>query len=187
MTDEMLMRHLDGELTPAEAREVERALAASAELRKKRDALLELRELVQARFGLAGEEVEPQLGPLWERVSAGLPAAEPVQRRPRVRLWTRVREWLETASSHVVTGGLAAAAGALIATVVSSHGGGAAAVLAAPMAAEVESLEVLGGSGMVFQSPSNNDKNDSPSTVIWITANEPEEDAAPDPGAGGPI
>ncbi len=47
--------------------------------------------------------------------------------------------------------------------------------------AEVESLEVVGGSGMVFQEPAVN-KDDTGTTVIWVSANEPEgddDDAAP--------
>jgi anti-sigma factor RsiW len=183
MNDEMLMRYLDGELTPAECREVERALGADAALRTKRDALLEMRDLLRARFELVEDEAAPQLGVMWERLRSALPAA-PVA-VPRPGLWSRARDWLDAYRSHLVTGALAAAAGALVATAVTSR-------LAAPGAlaahgGEVESLEVNGGTGMVFQEPPDK-KGEDGATIIWVTANEPDDDdddalpAAP-PGA----
>ena len=170
--DEKLMRYLDGELTPVESREVERDLSASPALATKRDALLEMRDLLRARFEVAEDEAEPQLAAMWERVRSGLAPAPP----PVPGVWTRVRDWLEAYRSHLVTGVLAAAAGALVATAVTSRlaatlpGAGAAAE-----SAEVESLEVMGGSGMVFQEPAA-DKNGSGTTVIWVTSNEPNDD-----------
>ena len=177
ITDEKLMRYVDGELSPAECREVERELASAPELAKKRDALLEMRDVLQARFELAETEADPLLGPLWERVKAGLPAAPVVETRPGV--FARFRDWFENYRAHFVTGAVAAVAGALVATVVTSRlaanlprGAGG------PQSAEVESLEVLGGSGMVFEEPPAG-KGDTGTTVIWVSANEDDDDATP--------
>jgi anti-sigma factor RsiW len=182
--DEMLMRYLDGELTPTESRAVERDLSASSELARKRDALLEMRDLLRARFEVAEDEVEPQLVAMWERVRSALPST-PARLVRRRSSFERMRDWLESYRSHLVTGVLAAAAGAMIATFVTSKmaatlplGAGAGASAAAE-SAEVESLEVLGGSGMVFQEPAA-DKNDTGTTVIWVTANEPSDDGDDD-------
>jgi hypothetical protein len=119
---------------------------------------------------------------MWERVRSGLASASP--KRPIVRpgLWTRARDWVEAYRGHFVTGVVAAAAGAVVATFVTSR---LAATLplanaAAAQSAEVESLEVLGGSGMVFQEPAA-DKNDTGTTVIWVTSNEPSDDDDGDP------
>jgi len=183
--DEMLMRYLDGELTVAESRAVERDLSGSPELARKRDALLEMRDLLRARFEIAEDEAEPQLVAMWERVRSGLPSA-PARRVARRSPFVRVRDWLEAYRGHLVTGVVAATAGAMIATFVTSR---VAATLPAATAqtAEVESLEVLGGSGMVFQEPAI-DKNDTGTTVIWVTSNEPADDddgnpATPPPAA----
>ncbi len=170
MTDEKLMRYVDGELSPAECREVERELASAPELAKKHDALLEMRDILRARFELAEAEADPLLDPLWERVKAGLPAAPVVVARPG--LFARFRDWFESYRSHFVTGAVAAVAGALVATVVTSRL--ATKLPGAPQTAEVESLEVLGGSGMVFEEPP--DKGDTGTTVIWVSANEDDDD-----------
>ncbi len=172
MTDEKLMRYVDGELSPAECREVERELAAAPELAKKHDALLEMRDILRARFELAESEADPLLDPLWERVKAGLPAAPVVVARPSV--FARFRDWFETYRSHFVTGTVAAVAGALVATVVMSRLVTTVPRAGGPQTAEVESLEVLGGSGMVFEEPP--DKNDTGTTVIWVSANEDDDD-----------
>ena len=177
MTDEKLMRYVDGELSPGECREVERELAAAPELARKRDALLEMRDLLRARYELAETEADPSLGGLWERVRSGLPSAP-----ARPGWFARFRDWLETYRSHFVTGAVAATAGALVATVVTSRlaqtlpraAGG-------PQAAEVESLEVLGGSGMVFEEPPG--PTDSGTTVIWVSANEDDDE----PDAEAPL
>jgi anti-sigma factor RsiW len=177
--DEMLMRYLDGELTLAESRAVERDLSGSPELARKRDALLEMRDLLRARFEVAEDDAEPQLVAMWERVRSGLPSA-PARRAARRGVFVRARDWLEAYRGHLVTGVVAATAGAMIATFVTSR---LAATLptatAAAQTAEVESLEVLGGSGMVFQEPAI-DKNDTGTTVIWVTSNEPADDGADD-------
>ena len=180
ITDEKLMRYVDGELSPAECREVERELAGAPELSKKRDALLEMREVLRARFELAETEADPLLDPLWERVKAGLPAA-PLVHAQHPGVFARFRDWFETYRSHFVTGAVAAVAGALVATVVTSR---LASTLprgaAGPQSAEVESLEVLGGSGMVFEEPA--DKSDTGTTVIWVSANEDDDDDSANPG-----
>jgi anti-sigma factor RsiW len=175
VTDEKLMRYVDGELSPAECREVERELAGAPELQKKRDALLEMRDVLRARYELAESEAEPLLGDLWERVRSGLPSAPAVPMRPGV--FARFRDWFETYRAHFVTGAVAATAGALVATVVTSQlAHRLPRVASGPQAAEVESLEVMGGSGMVFEEPPAS-QSDSGTTVIWVSANEDDDDS----------
>src|SRR5215831_996777 len=86
VNDDKLMLYLDGELSSAEAREVERELAASAELRKKRDSLLEMRDLLRARYEVAEDDAAPQLSQMWERLRSGLPA--PAAAPAPVGLWS---------------------------------------------------------------------------------------------------
>jgi hypothetical protein len=178
LDDETLMRWIDGDLPPAEAREAERLVAASPELRTKADALAQLREVMVAHYTAAEDEVEGRLESMWGKLEAQLGPA-PAPRRS----WAAgVREWLESWRSHLVTGALAAAAGALIAT---AAGGGrvrekivylpqpseppTTVLAAAP--AEIESLEVLDGSAAVLQIPPDRD-GEAATTVIWITPNE---------------
>jgi anti-sigma factor RsiW len=184
MTDEKLMLYIDGELSPAESREVERELSATPDLVQKRDALLQMRDILRARYELAEEDAAPQLTAMWERVRSGLPAAQVATVPQRPGLWDRVRDWLEAYRSHLVTGTLAATAGALIATVVTSKivAPGLLANASGPEAAEVESLEVIGGSGMVFQ-PDSKDE----STIIWITADNEPDEGVDEEAPGGPI
>jgi len=183
MTDEKLMRYLDGELTPAESREVERELAAAPEMQTKRDALLEMRDILRARYEIAESEAEPQLSTMWERLRSALPAPSVATVKPSV--WLRLRDWFEAYRSHFVTGVTAAAAGAILATVVTSRIAGTVAV-DGPDTSEVESLEVLNGSGMVFHEPPSG-KDEGGATVIWVSVNDPDDDDDGSPEPGGPI
>src|SRR5262249_44625999 len=100
ISDEKLMRYVDGELSPAECRDVERELAATPELQKKRDALLEMGNILRARYELAESEADPALEGLWERVRTGLPSAPALPTQPG--LFARFRDWFETYRAHFV-------------------------------------------------------------------------------------
>jgi anti-sigma factor RsiW len=169
-TDDKLQRYLDGELARDEARDVERALAASPELRAKADAARQLREILVARMEFAEDEADARLDALWDKVRDGLSRAPPAA--PRRRLWAGVRDWLETYRSHVLTAAVAAAAGAVLATFIGGHPPGRT-VAGRAEAAEVESLEVADGSGTVLQIPGEG--GEPASTVIWITPEAPGE------------
>jgi anti-sigma factor RsiW len=184
LSDETLMRYLDGELDRDEARRVERAVAASPELGGKARALAQLREVIAARFQAAADEAAPALDAMWASLRAGLDAArEPAPSPARGRSFLDgVREWFESYRSHLVTGALAAAAGALVATLLSGPGRPevvdhfvyappATSVLASAAPAEVESLEVANGTATILQIPG--DREDDPrTTVIWLTPND---------------
>jgi anti-sigma factor RsiW len=177
ISDEKLMRYLDGELSREEGRDVERALERP-EVQARVQALTQLADVVRARSQAAEEEAAPQLAAMWDRVRAGLGSAPHPDRTPT--LWSRVREWFESYRSHFLTGAFAAAAGALLAVLVT--GGGRLAV-GAPQEAQVDSLEVFGGSGSVYHFP---DEKGEGTTVVWITPDEQPDEPAPT-GTGGPI
>jgi anti-sigma factor RsiW len=183
ITDEKLMLYLDGELSREEGRDIERALERP-ELRARVEALTQLRDVVRARMETATEEAEPQLASMWERMRPSLAAARAPE---RPGLWARAREWFESYRSHMLTGAVAAAAGALIAGFVA--GGRERIVYRTPevaaQAAEVDSLEVYGGTGTVFHFP--DDKQGEGTTVVWVTQNEDPDTDDTEPGTGGPI
>ena len=95
MTPEWLSAHLDGELTPAEAAEVEAALAADPELRAEYEGLAGVREILRGEAS-----VEPAAGAL-ERIMR--------------RVWRQLRWWLRwcRSSAGAAPPGLAAAVGAV--------------------------------------------------------------------------
>jgi len=166
--DEDLLRYLDGEMSPREARELETELVSSEESRNKLAAMRQLGDVLMARFEGEGNEVESALSASWERIAAQLP--EPAL--PRPGLWERLRDWFDVHRGHVLTGAVAAAAGAFLA--VWLHGSGAPTAALAGSPAEVESLEVEGGSGTIFQIPSD-DKNEPVTTVIWVTPSDEDD------------
>jgi anti-sigma factor RsiW len=168
--DETLMLHADGELSADEARDVERALAASPELRRKADALAQLGEVMRARTAAAVDDADARLEAVWGKIAAEIASPAARSRPARGRAAEPLRAFFRGARGHAVTAVFAAAAGALLATLF--QGGDAArpdrpAALAAS-AAEVESLEVPEGSAMVFQIPGEH-AHEAPTTVIWIT------------------
>jgi anti-sigma factor RsiW len=163
--DEDLLRYLDGEMSPREARQLETELESSEESRNKLAAMRQLGEVLVARFEGEGDEVESALSASWEKIAAQLP--EPESAGPGV--WERLRDWFDAYRGHVLTGAVAAAAGAFLAVWLGSG---------APRAgspAEVESLEVEGGSGTIFQIASD-DKNEPATTVIWVTPWDDNDD-----------
>jgi hypothetical protein len=166
LDDATLMRYLDGELGPDEARDAERAVAADPGLQAKARALGQLGEVVSARYDHAADEVDARLAALWETIQPQLErrpaaAASPKEERP---FW----DWLVAYRSHFLTGAVAAAAGALIAT-FAARGGPHEARVPAPVtvAAEVESLEVANGSATVLQLPG--ERAGETTTMIWLT------------------
>jgi anti-sigma factor RsiW len=182
------MRFLDGELSPEDGRDVERALAAPA-VRARADALAQLGGILRARYDLAADEAEERLEAMWEPLRAQV-GSRPAQARPS--FWGRVRDWIEGYRSHVMTGAVAAAAGALIAIFLTGQTGtrivylprASTQVAAAPADAEVENLEVYGGSGMVFHVPNDDARlggGTPTTTVIWLSQNdEPDDPVTPD-------
>jgi anti-sigma factor RsiW len=164
--DEDLLRYLDGEMSPREARLLETELESSEESRNKLAAMRQLGEVLVARFEGEGNEVQPALSASWERIAAQLPESKSAG--PGV--WERVRDWFEIHRTHVLTGAVAAAAGAFLAVWLRS---GVPAAAGSP--AEVESLEVEGGSGTIFQIASD-DKNEPVTTVIWVTPPDDDDD-----------
>jgi anti-sigma factor RsiW len=184
ITDETLMLYLDGELSREEGRDVERALERP-ELQARMEALTQLRDVVRARSAAVEEDAEPMLATMWERMR---PSLGSVAAPARVGVWSRVRDWFESYRSHMMTGAVAAAAGALVAGYLVGGAGGARTVpttMAAAEAAEVDSLEVYGGSGTVFHFP--DDKSSEGTTVVWVTQNEDPDDDGDAAGGGGPI
>jgi anti-sigma factor RsiW len=167
--DEDLLRYLDGEMSPREARQLETELESSEESRNKLAAMRQLGEVLVARFEGEGNEVESALSASWEKIAAQLP--EPRSARPRI--WDRLREWFEVYRAHVLTGAVAAAAGAFLAVWLRS--GAPVPALAAGSPTEVESLDVEGGSGTIFQIASD-DKNEPETTVIWLTPRDDGDD-----------
>jgi anti-sigma factor RsiW len=192
--DEELQRYLDGEAELGEAREVERRLAASPDEQVRADSLRQVGETVRARYQAAAEEAEPALDALWGAIEREL--AEP----ERPGLLGRLRAWLDTRKELLVTGTLCAAAGAILALMVAPQdrgpvketnwivarapapeGGaeGPVNVALQPRSAEVESLEVTGGTSTVIQIPGDRE-DQAATTVIWVTHESPA-------GGEGPI
>ena len=174
--EELMMLH-DGELSEREARAAEERAAKSPEDRARLDAMEEMGELLRARMDLAMQEA-PGLDRLWSKIDARLPQEEE----------TGFFAWLTSAKWYFATGAVAAAAGALlmlylrpprdkvvIQTKYVEVAAPAPAVIASEKVdAEVESLEVNGGTGTVFHIPKDDaDDDDAPTTVIWVTRDEP--------------
>jgi len=189
---EELMRYLDGELASRDARLLEKRLAESPALQRTLDALVQMREVVRARYHAAADEAQPRLAGLWDRIEGQLAAPEPARASARpaaVRgLWAGVRGWLDAYRGHLLTGALSAAAGAVLAIVaLRSMGGGIEQPqppppVAVAEAAEVESLEVEDGTGTIFQIPAD-EAGGAATTVIWVTPHTEEEPTGPE----GPI
>jgi hypothetical protein len=194
---ELLMRYLDGEMTREEARAFEKKLAGSKELETALAALAQVREVVVARYERAAEEAGPDLDRLWSKIEAGMEEPQPAAATASVPFLTRIGEafktWFEQYRGYVAVGAASGLAGVLIAlTLVKVPGGqgvvylgrgsevpyeaveGAAAGFALAetnvSAAEIESLEVEGGSGTIFRIPA--DDGEAPTTVIWVTRAE---------------
>lgn len=178
--DDDLQQYLDGELDPGAAREVEARVAAAPELAGKLDALRQLREVVRARMAAATDEADARLGTMWARIEQGLgaaPAGERAARAPR-GLFAVVKHWFEGHRGYIVTGAVSAAAGAIIATLALREpprpaGPPPPAEAARAEDTEVESLEVSGGTGTIFQIAGSADE--AATTVIWVTQDDGDQ------------
>ena len=191
--DEELMRLHDGELSDREARAAEERAAASPEDRARLDALREVGEVMRARLDLAAEEAAPGLDGLWARLERELdPAATPKRVREVAEEPRGFFAWLTAMRGYFATGAVAAAAAAALVLVLRPPRIVEKRVVVEVPApteparpevvdadAEVESLEVVGGTGTVFHIPRDDGDDDAPTTVIWVT----RDDSAPE----GPI
>lgn len=166
---------------------------ASPEGRAELAALAQLGDLLRADAARAADEAEPAMDAIWARLEREMSPAAQAPTSPSYG--ERLRGWFTL--PQLATGLVGAAAGAVLVValreprIVERHvhhmppqttvGGGPGApgdvVPALHVAAEVESLEVVGGTGTVFQV--EGDDGDE-STVIWVTRDEPS-------GSEGPI
>jgi hypothetical protein len=190
--DEELMRFVDGELGPGESRAVEERLAKQPDAQRKASALSEVGAVVRARYQQATEEAEPQLLAMWARIEKGL--SEPEEKPRQMGFLATLTEAFQAYRGYLATSLVSAAAGVLLATMVGTSTKvvetvrvveeptppNVGATLAKSRDAEVESLEVAGGTGVIFQIPADK-QGEAATTVIWVT---PETQPA---GAEGPI
>ena len=198
MNDLDLMLLADGEADPSTA---DRATAAGD--RSKIEGIQELGGLVRGHLELSADDAEDRLAGLWDLVErrldaddrAAQPAATPV-RAEAPGLWARVAGWFGSYRSQVLTGVVAAGAAAAIVVVArpahettriveriverepTGSGAGTAAgpilVVNRGTPAEIESLDVSGGTGTVF-AIDDDDAGDGETTVIWVTPDDIKE------------
>jgi hypothetical protein len=193
-----LMQYADGELDPAERAELEAEVARDPVASTKLRALGESSELVRSHLELAADEpgVEARLGRMWTEIEKGIEREAPIAAKvpPQVSkgLWARITRWVDTYRGHVLTGALSAGAVAGIALIlrpspaenkqpVVAEGSGVLPTVGPdpvpapePMIltgapAEVESLEVPGGTGTVFTIEGEDGEE---TTVIWVTPDD---------------
>ncbi|MBI4508884.1 MAG: hypothetical protein HY698_04565 [Deltaproteobacteria bacterium] len=175
--DQELMQYLDGELAPSDSRRVEERVAASPEAQAKLDSLGQLGELLRGHYHRAAADAEPKLAMLWNRIDEQLAAPRAREERAGGFL-ASLRDWFTQYRGYFVTGAACGMAGALLA--ISLRGPTKEVVVeriyvttpAMPstppraQAAVVESLEVSGGTGTIFQIPGSGDE--AATTVIWV-------------------
>lgn len=185
--DHQLMQYLDGELASREARAVEERLAGSADERDKLEAMKQIGELVRARYAQAADEAAPRLDALWERIERRLDAPpRDAARADEAEGWlAAVRDFWDLYRGHVATAVIGAAAGALLAIAfdddpvrvkvvhirdpqISAPAAVSVEHAAIGEAAEVESLEIAGGTGTIFHIPGDGE-DETATTVIWVT------------------
>lgn len=183
--DTELMRLFDGELAAREARAAEQR-AASSEARAKLESLEAVREVVRDRYARASDEAGADLDALWSRIEPALD--RPVEQRESGGWLAALREWLEAYRGHLAAAAVGVAIGALVMfgalgepdvrvvegpprVVYVPQPVSPVKTVELPQVAEVESLEVAGGTGTVFQIPGAADE--AATTVIWVTREEP--------------
>lgn len=197
--DTDLMQLADGELDADQRAELEAAIAQDSDAEKKLEAIGQVGEIVRGHLELAADEAEPRLAGMWAEIEKRIeldqkPVAAPVRRptaaQPVPGLWGAVTRWIDTYRGHVLTGALSAGAVAAIALYlrpsprvaepprspqVAAPAPGVAApevepdVLPAHMPAEVESVDVTGGSSAVFTYEGEDGEQ---TTVIWVTPDD---------------
>lgn len=175
----------DGELDPADrgAGYVEADAAATAA------GVAELGGLLRGHLELAADEAEPRLAELWDLVERRLDREEeavavPAAPAPAPSLFTRVRAWFSGHRSHLATGLVSAGAVAALAFALRSDPESRTVVKTvyvpqtpptnlAASPPEVESLDVEGGTGMVFTMAGEGDEGET--AVIWVEPDEPDD------------
>ena len=189
-----LMLHHDRQLGSAEAAEVELQLKGSPADRAKLTALGQVGEVVRTHLELAADDAETGLDGLWARVERGLAEAEEnpevesaaaaaARERdagPRRGWWAALWSWLDDHRGHFMTGAVTAGAVAALILVfrpaqervVTRTVQAPARVELSPVStpAEVEYLDVEGGTGTVLTLPGEGD--DDSTTVLWIDPND---------------
>ncbi len=196
-----LMQYADGELDPAERAEIDAELERDPLAATKLRAMGETTELVRSHLELSADDVEHRLSRMWTEIEKGIerdaqPSRARVTRVPASGLWGRLARWVDTYRGHVLTGALSAGAVAAVALilrpsapasqapmvaegsdVIPSVGPGPAPTVVDPMIltgapAEVESLDVPGGTGTVFTIEGEDGEE---TTVIWVTPDDTVE------------
>lgn len=181
--DEELMRFLDGELSPGESRSVEERLTKAPHLQRQASAVAEVGAVIRARYEQAAEDAEPELLAMWARIEKNMAAPGANQKRSAFA-W--LASWMSTYRSYVATSLVSAAAGVLVATTLGTstkvlevvkiveveRPAQAGLALAKSADAEVESLEVTGGTGIIFQIPAEK-HGEAATAVIWVTPETP--------------
>ncbi len=192
-----LMLHHDGQLGPAESAEVELQLKGSQADRAKLTALGQVGEVVRTHLELAADDAEPGLDQLWARIEHGLAEAEDEAAPERERVapaasererdagerrgwWAALWSWLDGHRGHIMTGAVTAGAVAALILVfrpaeervVTRTVQAPTRVELSPVStpAEVEYLDVEGGTGTVLTLPGEGD--DDSTTVLWIDPND---------------
>lgn len=193
-TDLDLMLLADGEGDPAAKGGA--ALATTAEARAKIEGIREVGELVRTHLELSADEAEPRLAGLWDLVERRLDAEEravaPAPAIPAPSLWGRLTGWMSRQRAPLLTGLVTAGAAAAVAVAVrpapkvvtryvqlppevqvpgpAPQPGPVGERLVNARPAEVESLDVSGGTGAVFTI----EDDDGETTVIWVTQDDVE-------------
>lgn len=179
LDDTQLMALLDEELDATQAAALRKEVAASAEAQAKLASLSQVGDVMRAYYENAVEAKSAQLDSMWWRLEEAL-EKPPESKREPAGVWS----WLFARRAHFVTGLIGALGGALIVmatrqpTVVvypaqQTKDGGTHVISAVAESDVIEELEVVGGTGTVMQIPSEN-KNDTDTTVIWITLSDTE-------------
>jgi anti-sigma factor RsiW len=187
------MQLVDGELPPAEAAEVEAAIARDPALRSKADGVRELDELVRGHLELAADEAEPRFANLWSQIEKRVehdraPTPVPARRKSStidaaapVGLFARIGRFFDRRRGYIVTAVVSAGAVAAVALVLRGRGddrvdgGGADPIPVVNVVdrrpPEVESLDTPEGSGTVFTI----EDEDGNAAVIWVEPSDEVE------------
>ena len=190
-----LMLYRDGELSPAEAAEVELQLKGSQEDRAKLMGLEQVGETVRTHLELAADQVEPGLDRLWARVEQGLAergqtaattsadrASSSVDRERGAEggVFAAIHRWLDRYRGHIMTGAVTAGAVAALILVLrpaeervitrTVQAPARVEVMPASTPAEIEYLDVVDGTGTVLTLPGEG--GDDSTTVLWIDPND---------------
>ncbi len=201
VSNELLQRYLDGEVTEGERAQVTASLAEDAEARARLDAAKEIGGLVRAYSSKALDEapLDGLLAGIQAEIARGENGAGANTREAMsARAARPVKQRSGRVIASVILGGLAAAAAAGLLFVRASKKkpgttapiasvtpdaslgpGGNAAEAVISNQASIESLDVMGSASTIFTIPAD-DSSDT-TTVIWLSPDGPDND----PGTGG--